>query len=211
MSVTCFDGKGQQARAQVLEVRKRELTLDLKEKRSLPGAAWRISLGVAVPRAGKLDQVVREATQLGVHQIVPLATARGVVRLGADAFDRKRVRLAQIAVEAAKQSDLNWLPEVEGILSWERAVRTFPQYDLALLGALEGPHEDVRGLLRPESARTILLLIGPEGDFTPQEIAQAVAAGAHRFSLGPTVLRCETAVVAALSIVSHLLRERPSR
>ena len=70
---------------------------------------------------------------------------------------------------------------------------------------MEGPHEPLPALLSGGKGGEVLVLIGPEGDFTPEELQGARRAGARPFSLGPTVLRCETAVVAALSLVSHFL------
>ncbi|MBI3332732.1 MAG: 16S rRNA (uracil(1498)-N(3))-methyltransferase [Candidatus Omnitrophica bacterium] len=207
--VTCFDGEGNEAEGVVAEVTRRDLLLRLKGKGRASVSGWQITLGVAIPQGGKLDQIVNEATQLGVSRIIPLSTARGVVKVSAEALGRKLAHWTRIAVEAGKQSGVSRLPAIDPVTSWSGLIRSISGYDLALIAAIEGPHEEIRALLSRGSARTILLLIGPEGDFTPEEIRQAVQAGAHRVSLGETVLRCETAAVAAVSILSFLLRENP--
>lgn len=198
--VTCFDGQGQEADGVVTRVTRHEVILDLKEKRQVHAPAWRLSLGVAIPRRSKLDQIIDQAAQLGVHEILPLLTSRGVVK-----GNVKRDRLLQIAIEAAKQSGVSRLPILHPATPWWEGVRSFGSYDGVLMATVEGPHEDLGELLSDSRLKNLLILIGPEGDFTPAEIQEAVQAGAHRISLGPTVLRVETAAVAAVSGVRFFL------
>lgn len=206
--VTCFDGQGNEAEAVVTEVTRREITVRMNGKKKFQATPWRITLGVAVPQGGKLDQIVNEATQMGVGRIVPLATARGGVKISAEASGRKLAHWTQIAVEAGKQSGSSRLPAIDPVTPWPNLIKSLSGYDLVLVAAVDGPHEELKALLTQGSPKAILLLIGPEGDFTPQEVEEAVRAGAHRISLGPTVLRCETAAAAAVSVISFLLRGR---
>ncbi len=205
--VTCLDGRGRQAEAQVIRASTREVQLRLGHAREIPPPASPITLAAAIPGQGRMDEIVAQATQLGAARVIPLITERTVVRLAPERAARKREHLRQIALEAMKQSGVAHLPGIDPITPWKDVLALFKQHDLVLLAVPEGPHEPLPALLRPGAHRGILLLIGPEGDFSPGEIAQAVAAGAHRFSLGPTVLRCETAVVAALALIAFLLRE----
>jgi 16S rRNA (uracil1498-N3)-methyltransferase len=203
-----FDGTGQEATAVVTRVGRGEVTLSLEEKRLLTPPSWRITLAVAVPKQGLLDEIVNEATQLGVGSIVPLLTQRGVVRGTPDSFSKKEKRLAQIAIEAGKQSGVSFLPAILPATPLERWIPVFSDYTLVLMATVEGPHEKLTDLLSQGDLHKILLLIGPEGDFTEDEIRQATQRGAHRISLGPTILRCKTAALSALSILIFLLRER---
>jgi len=210
MTVTCFDGQGMEAVAVVEGVNRREVSLHLNERRHLPDRLWRVALGMAIPRHGKLDEVIDQATQLGVGEVAPLLTRRGVVKLSAADGEKKRSRWAQIAIEAGKQSGGTRLPRIQPVALWKDFVRSWAgaDYDLILIAAVEGPHQPLSPLVSEGTARNVLVLIGPEGDFTPEEIREAIEAGAHRISLGPNVLRCETAAVIAIGLVSFLLQER---
>jgi len=205
--VTCFDGKGSEARAVVEELSRGELTLRLEKKVHRAPPAVRVCLGVSIPGGGKWDQIVSQAAQMGVSEIFPLLTVRGVVKISLKEIEKKLGHWARIAVESAKQSGISWVPVVHPAVPWSKWVSSLEEYDLALIATPEGPHEEVRTLLSSRTPRRLLLLIGPEGDFSPEEIRQAVQHGAHRISLGPVVLKCETAAVAALSILFFLLRE----
>lgn len=207
-SVTCLDGQGREAEAKVLGASSGEVLLRLGPVREVPAPASPVTLAAAIPGQGKLDDIVNQATQLGVARIIPLVTERTVVRLAPERAASKLEHLQQVALEAIKQSGAAYLPEIEPTTRWSDVLPTFSRYGLVLMATPEGPHESLSRLLQAGAPRSTLLLIGPEGDFSPGEIAQAVAAGARRISLGPQVLRCETAAVAALAVLRFLLRER---
>ena len=194
----------------VKQVGRREVSLRIQERRQVPSPLWRVTLSLGIPKGNRMDQAIDQATQLGVSAVIPLITARGVVKIPPSGTGSKQARWRQIAVEAAKQCGVDRLPEIDPPIPWAELLRTLPSYDRVLIATVEGPHEPIRPLLSGGSARNLLLLIGPEGDFTPEEIQQAVQAGAHRIGLGPTVLRCETAAVVALGLLSFLLRKEGS-
>ncbi len=202
----CSDGAGREASAEVLRVSSREIAPHVGPSRPIFEPPYRMTLGIAVPGQGKLDEIVNQATQTGVRRLIPLITERTVVRKPAD-LEKKADRLRRIAVEAVKQSGAGRVPEIVPALAWGDLIPLFQEYDRVLLASVEGPWEELSEILAG-NCRKPLLLIGPEGDFTPSEIEQAVRNGARRFSLGPNVLRCETACVAAVSLVSYLLRTR---
>jgi 16S rRNA (uracil1498-N3)-methyltransferase len=205
----CFDGLGSEAEGLVTRVTGKEVFLKLDQRKAVPGPGCAISLAVAIPRHGKLDQMVNQATQLGVSQIIPLMTTRGVVRWDPTLSKRKEERLIQISIEAAKQCARCLLPTVRPVTAYSAFLDDLKRYDLSLIATPAGPHEEMKKLLARDPLKSLAILIGPEGDFTPEEIVQATRKGAHRISLGSTVLRCDTAVVAVLAIVSFLLRENP--
>ena len=206
MALTCFDGAGNEAGALVKRIGRDEILLELKDQRVVPPPAFPVTLGVAVPGHGKLDEIVNQAAQLGAAKIIPLLTSRTLLKkMPAAQSQRKKNRLEQIIVEAGKQSGVSRLPVLDPFTPWADLLSSFKDYGLVLIAAVEGPHESLTAVLSKKSPCSVLLLIGPEGDFAPGEVQQALKAGAHRISLGPTVLRCETAVVSALSVVSYLL------
>ena len=207
-TVICLDGRGKEMECTVEEAAGSRLLLRGGPEKRLPPLSWEVTLAVAVPGQGRLEEIVNSSTQLGVMHLLPLQTERTVVRFTEERFLKKKEHLRQVAIEAAKQSEAVRLPEIHPVMTWKQFQPTLSFYDRSFLGAVEGPHEDWRGLLEANrDPRKVLLLIGPEGDFTPEEIRQAIAAGAHPVSLGPNVLRCETAVASSLSILFYLLRE----
>ncbi len=203
-SLSCFDGRGREAEATVRRVSGLDLLLEIGPERTVPPLQWALTLGVAIPKPARMEQIIDEATQLGVYEILPLATERSV---RGDVSSSRQARWAQIAIEAGKQSGSTRLPEIRPVQPFKSLLTSLKGYDLCLIAALQGPHERLEGLLASGPNR-ILLLIGPEGDFTSEELNQALRAGARPFSLGPTVLRCETAALSALSIIFFLLREK---
>ncbi len=206
--VTLFDGRGREAEARVSRVGAREVLLEVGPARSVPAADWTLTLAAAVPGNVKMDEIVNQAAQLGAGRIIPLLTERTVARLSPERWGSRQGRLERIAVEAAKQCGAARVPSIDTLTRWRDLLSSFPDYRLVLMASVEGPHEPLAALLAPLRGKgRVLILIGPEGDFTPGETRQAADAGARRFSLGPAVLRCETAAAAALSVVAFLLRQ----
>lgn len=148
-----------------------------------------VTVAFAPAKGDRPEWVVQKLTEVGVDRIVPVATARGVVRWEGERADRNVARLLRVAREAAMQSRRAWLPEVRGVV---------PFSAMAAEGAaLTEPGGDPPSLDRP------VVLVGPEGGWAPEELA----AGAARVGLGPTVLRAETAAVA-VGVLLCALRAR---
>ena len=190
--------------ASVSDAGRQDVTLDVIEKRVLKPPLRRVTLAAAVPKHAKFEQIIDQTTQMGVYRIIPLLTERGVVKVRSEDRAGKLSRWRQVACEAAKQSEVGRLPLIDPAIPFQELVASFPSYDALLLAAVEAPHRPLKDLLGP-SSKDILIMIGPEGDFTPEEISCARSAGAAGFSLGPNVLRCETAAVASVAFVSCLL------
>ena len=206
-ALVCLDGAGRESHASVRQLSTKEITLHLGPTQYLPEEPFSITLAMGVPGQGKLAEIVNQATQLGVAAIAPLSTERQLAGKRNDRADQTASRLHRVAVEAIKQSGTTRIPRIQPIRSFKEILTTFSGFDRVLLASLTDPREDLRVLLTEGQPRRVLILIGPEGDFSPQEISQAVEAGARCFSLGPSVLRCETACVGAVSVVSFLLRQ----
>ncbi len=161
-----------------------------------------ITLVQALPAADKMDWIVQKATELGVASIRPVAAKRSVVKLSGERMERRCKHWQQIAVSACEQCGMNRVPAVASLLD-------LPQY----LG-LEAPHNDMRLFLAPGAERplretkkpggAVTLLIGPEGGFEEGEARAITAAGFTPVSLGPRVLRTETAGIAAISAMLAL-------
>ena len=162
-----------------------------------------ITLYAAYPKQGKLEEIIRHGVELGVGRVVPFFSRYCVAAPKKE--EAKNERYRRIAAEAAKQCGRGRLPEVEMPLPDFGAVcAALADEELALF-FYEGGGRSLRELLaRPPFPRRIALVTGSEGGFAPEEAAQAAAAGAVSVGLGPRILRCETAPLAALAAVLTL-------
>lgn len=170
----------------------------------------RLTLYQALPKGERFEWVLQKGTELGVSAFVPLITERTVIqhpeRVGA-----QRVRRWQrIIQEAAEQAGRARLPKLAPVQMLGQALTSFPAGVPCLMAALAPQAASLDSVLEPLHAtppNEIGLFIGPEGDFSPDEVAQAVRAGVQIVSLGPRILRAETAAVAALAIILYTLGE----
>ena len=163
----------------------------------------RVTLYMALPKADKMELIVQKATELGVTEIAPFISSRCVSRPDDRTLDKKCARWGKIAAEAAKQCGRGRIPRVCQAVSLEEAVRQAAQTALPLL-LYEGERENsLRAALQGDKPETVALMVGPEGGFAPEEAVAAVAAGLKSVSLGPRILRCETAPLAALAAVMY--------
>ena len=157
----------------------------------------RTTLFVGYPKQGKLEEIIRHSVELGVTEIVPFFSRYCVAAPKKE--DVKNERYNRIAAEAAKQAGRAMLPRVAPPLPDFAAVcRAVPDFDKALF-FYEGGGAPLRDLLQPGSVQRLALITGSEGGFCPEEAQQAAAAGAVTVGLGPRILRCETAPLAALT------------
>ena len=205
-SIECFDGAGTVYRGRVAQCLARRIEIDVTGQRTEPAAAPRITLAVGLIRPERFEWIVEKATELGVASVVPLYTHRARSRPAGGGAATRSARWQRIAAEAAAQSGRAFVPivsepqefdEFVGGLRGQPALLCTLQADGAGLDALSGAYRGTDALT---------LLIGPEGDFTDDEVALASAAGARAVRLGRGVLRSETAAIAALAIVQHTLK-----
>ena len=174
-----------------------------------PEAGARVTLLQGLPKADKLEMIVQKATELGVWRIQPVDMTYCVVH--ADRFKNPE-RLSRIALEAAKQSSRAHVPEIALPCSFQKALDSCPEYDLILVAWEEEHTLLLSECIRQETEagrrpRNILLAVGPEGGISVQEWEQLKEKGAHAVSLGPRILRTETAGLCALSVIWATLGE----
>lgn len=169
--------------------------------------ASKIYLFQGIPKGDKMELIIQKAVELGVHEIIPVATKRSVVKLDVKKEAAKRKRWQSIAESAAKQSKRMIVPEVTCVRNFEEAVSYAEQLDIRLV-----PYEMAKGM---DETRAILgeivpgqsigIFIGPEGGFEPREIELAAEHGVRPMTLGKRILRTETAGMTVLSILMYLL------
>lgn len=203
-----FDGAGQAARAAILAAGGGSLTLgELRLLPPMPPVAG-ITLALAIPKGGNMDLIVQKAVELGVMRIIPLVSERTIVRLNTKEAAAKAAKWQRTALEACKQCGVNTLPVVEQPQSYADFLKREDLPALKLVCAILPEATPMRSVL--ESARTAgleeaVLLIGPEGDFSPAEYTSAMESGFAPISLGPIILRVETAVFMAVSSLRYAL------
>lgn len=163
-----------------------------------------ITLYQGLPKGDKMDYIIQKCVELGVVRIVPVAMKRSVVK--PSVASSKALRWQRIALEAAKQCIRGIVPVVDEPVSFDAMLSQISQMNLAVL-----PYEnEVDGKLKKvleknKEAKDIAVIIGPEGGFEEEEVQNAIKSGAHAVTLGPRILRCETAPVATVSAVMYEL------
>lgn len=211
-TVVAFDGRGNEWVCKLAYGGKLEAVLTVTQHLRQKPLPYSIALGQALPKGKSMEAIVRKATEIGVSRIIPLESERTEVHIGGDREEHKREKWVSTAIEAAKQCGNPFLPEVEPVQRAGAYMESAKGYDLKLIASLHPGAVSLRRVLaefraeRGSLPARVLWLIGPEGDFTPAEISLSQTHGFLPIGLGPLVLRCETAAVVALSILSYELQ-----
>lgn len=189
--VELFNGAGLVAKAEVVKAGRRDIDLRVLESQREEPSARQLIIGTAVPKGDRFDWLIEKATELGVTKIVPLTTERSVV----DPRDSKLDKLRQTVIAACKQSGRNYLLELAPVTSWSNFVKeTLSQSHSFIAHPERGAPAMSTALLGDHSQ--IAFAIGPEGGFTDGEVALAIEHKVIPISLGPLILRIETAAIA---------------
>ena len=205
--ITLFDGEGTEYITEINEMDRRAAKLKLLQKNFSNRLPYSIHLAQALPKSKPMDFIVQKATELGVCEIIPMLSERSVVKLRKDEANSKLSRWQDIAIEAAKQCGLNWLPQISHPQTVKEVVTNCSKYHLALIGSLQAHAKPLWSYLSEinQRIRNAIIMIGPEGDFAPAEIEMACSAGFRPLNLGPTVLRCDTAAIYSISTLIYEL------
>ncbi len=201
----CFDGAGRTYAGPVIQCAPTAVVMMITEEAQEPATRMAITLAQALIKADRFAWVVQKATELGVARIIPLETQRAVVRAPTARSGVKQGRWQRIAAEAAKQCGRATVPQVDPPSRFAAVIAGLPSQPCALMPTLAVPSpllRDAADAVRRADAVTVL--IGPEGDFTPEEVAAAQQAGARAVSLGPLTLRSETAAIAVLALLQSM-------
>jgi 16S rRNA (uracil1498-N3)-methyltransferase len=163
-----------------------------------------VTVYAAFSKGDKLETTVQKAVELGASSIVVFPAARCVSRPSAASMVTKTARLQKIAEEAAKQARRGKVPDVTVAPSFEHAVKSAASRDLALFLYENEKDGDIRSVLKSKTGvKTLAIMTGPEGGFEPHEADFAEQHGMRKTGLGPRILRCETAPLAALTAVMY--------
>jgi len=205
--VDLFDGRGTEVDAVIIAADAREVTLALGERRSVPPRATPpVTLLQGLPRAERMDLVVQKATELGAARVVPVRTARSAV-----GQQGRPDRWEKIAREAARQSGRADWPELAPVAALADAVTNLAPGGLRVVPWEEAPGaRPLSGILGGATAAEtppsgVVLMIGPEGGLTEDEVALATGAGFVIATMGPRILRTETAAIVAIALAQAAL------
>ena len=162
----------------------------------------KIYLFQGLPKGDKMELIIQKCVELGVHEIVPVQMSRSVVKIEEKKKKSKRVRWQAISESAAKQSKCNKIPEISEILTYKQALEKAKDLDLLLVPyeSKNGMEDTKNALNEIKNGMSVGILIGPEGGFDENEIAQAFEMGGKVISLGKRILRTETAAITSVSM-----------
>jgi len=211
--VTVLDGVGHTYRCQIGEATKRTLRLGVISKEFTSRLPCQVTLFQALPKPKAMDYIVQKATELGVARIVPVLTERVISHLDDKAASEKPAKLLPVALEAIKQCGSPWLPTIESPLSLQMLLARMEQIDLSFVASLQPGARHLKELVADfntvhQPPATAAVWVGPEGDFTPNELEQILGSGARPISCGPLVLRSDTAAIYCLSVLNHELQPK---
>lgn len=200
-SLILFDGRGGEWTAIITQLRKNEVQVVLTSFDEIERES-RLSMTLiqALPAADKMDWIVQKCTELGVAKILPVASKRSIVRLSGERMERRVLHWQGVAAAACEQCGRNRVPQVAPVLSLTQCLSQLPEETRLILSPQAS--QPLSELQPPSSALT--LLIGPEGGFEEGEYQAAARLGFQSVTLGPRVLRTETAGVAALAAMNAL-------
>jgi 16S rRNA (uracil1498-N3)-methyltransferase len=202
--IVLSDGKGNNFRAKIISSTGRCVKANVDEKLEKPKVAPPPVLAFSIIKHDRTETIIQKAVELGIRRLIPFHSERTVPRLVDEVGSRKMDRWQTIAKEAAKQSGLGFVPVVGAPISFKDLVTSSNEYKTRIM-FWEGEKKRDLNAIREELSNETkkLILIGPEGGFSSQEVELAKSNGFLTVSLGSQILRVETAAIAALSICQY--------
>jgi 16S rRNA (uracil1498-N3)-methyltransferase len=225
--ITIFDGLGFKYTCKILAVHKKEVIVEkIKKEEYSVESPVSIALAQGIPKGDKMNLIIQKSTELGIRKIIPLITERSQVR-----HTDKIVRWQKIALSASQQSGRDKIPEIDSPVEFKDFLNSIPPlrkgdtggsttqsspplekgdeegfYNKVIIFSEGHKNQDLKKVLSSfKDVQQITLLIGPEGGFSKEEVTTAVKKGFIEASLGPRILRTETAPIAAISIIQYEL------
>lgn len=197
--ISVFDGEGRSAEAEIRSVARDRVALRLGEFVVEPPPAVEVVLAQAVIKGKAMDWLLQKAVELGVSGIQPLATRHAVVHPG----EGKEEKWQRVVLESCKQCGRSRMPRVSPVLEFGDFLKKTPR-ETRIIASLEAEAKPLRGVLsKMEGKGKLIVLVGPEGDFSPEEYAASLDFGCLPVSLGSAVLRSETAAIYCLSAATY--------
>lgn len=201
-TIILFNGNGKAYPARLLELEKRRARAEILAEETVNNeSALKITLIQSVSSGERMDFTLQKSVELGVAEIQPVISERCVVRLDGERADKRVARWQDIVISACEQSGRNVVPKVWPLMPYQEALRRLPAHPTKLLMSLN--RAQTLKQIRPTSDG-LIFMVGPEGGWTDKEEQQAFDAGFQSVTLGPRVLRTETASLAAIAAMQTL-------
>ena len=204
--VNVFDGLGHEFAAVIQDFSVNSVALKLGGKIENSDCGIKITLAQALPKAGKMDLIVRGAAELGADVIIPFAAARSVSRIAGEKILLKTTRWQKIVCETARCSRSSQITNVLPVASWETMLACADKQSFKMIFWEEEDQKSIKDALcdqTTEQAKDIFIIVGPEGGLSKDEISEAKEAGFISVSLGKQILKVETAALAIISIIQY--------
>ncbi len=205
--ICLLDNLGNEYDARITSLSKNAVTARIFKKRKCSGEPrLQLTLAVCLPKGDKLDLIVQKCSELGISNIILVLSDRCVVRLDSSKIAGRINRWRKIAAEAAEQSGRGKIPAIEYVENFSGLAGAIRKHTISLI-AWEGERQtQIKEVLQASrDVESLMLIIGPEGGLTKQEVDIAVEAGAKPITLGKRTLRCETAAIAACAAIMYEL------
>lgn len=175
-----------------------------------PEMPLKVDIACGLPKGDKLELIAQKGTELGMHALIPFSAERSIVKWDEKKGEKKTERLQKIAQEAAEQSHRTHVPEIINPISFKQLLKIVSNYDAVFIADEEDAKKENRTRFADKlkkvydnESKSILLIFGPEGGISRSEAKSLLEAGAETMSLGPRILRAETAPLYALSAISY--------
>ena len=207
---TLFDGLGTEQKARIKTINKDSFSYESIITQQIPKPAYSLNLIQAIPKGKAMDLVLQKTTELGVSSIYPILSNRSVINLPENKQEPKTEKWSQTVTEACKQCGQNWAPKIHAYTNLNDYLEnTRSNKGVKLIASLQPdarPLSEVIQEAKTESDITeVYYMVGPEGDFTPAEMGSARSCGYSPISLGPNILRSETAAIFLTSVLFYEL------
>ncbi len=200
--IMVFDVAGNEFLTEIIKTTQQRAILAIKDRKPTRSRQLKVAVACAIPKKSSMDDIIDNLTQLDVDTIIPLVTERVVVRIE-HGEDARRKRWRKISLSSAEQSQRNTLPIVTPAMHFKEMIAVANDFQAKLIPTLTTESKPLKDAVAHLRLTSLLVAVGPEGDFTPAEIRQAINAGFTPVSLGSTTLRVGTAAVAIVSYI-HL-------
>jgi 16S rRNA (uracil1498-N3)-methyltransferase len=203
LEVNVFDGKGNEYAGRIKNIDRSSVYIEIiKSVEPIKQDTCNITLYQALPKKGKIDLIIEKTAELGVSRIVPMITERTIPVIKTERVS-KIDRWERLARSAAKQCGRATLPVIDSVRRFEECLADSKSSDLVVFAALDKDVRPLKKILETSRPASISVFVGPEGDFSPNEIGKAKEQGYIMCSLGPLVLRVETAAIYILSCLNY--------
>lgn len=203
--ISVSNGRGREFICTLAEINKKQVTCEINEEfQNQTEAPIKITLFQGLPKAQKMDLIIQKCVEIGIYKIQPVITERVVIKTEGKDLSNKIERWRRIAEEAAKQSKRGIIPEIAEPITFDEAVEQLREMNVSVVPYEKEEAKGLREALKESSdSKTVGVLIGPEGGFNEKEIEKCISFNVKPVTLGPRILRTETAGFVASTIILY--------